>query len=460
MPRASIDKPYATFTGGLVTEATGLSFPENTAREANNVDFNKSGLVQRRLGLTSEIGENFEDISLVTYDGSQAVTTYLWRTPQAGNRRQFLVVQIGNVLRFYVADSDSVLDSTAIPGVINQSVVTGTTGATDNEVNFQGFVITDELGTARYTAAETELQPCQYAEVNGYLVITNPTIVPIVVEYNEENLSIVTEAVADRARTSVGTFFTGRYRDFQGVDDGTEVTFQPSTLTPEHLYNLLNAGWKEADIQAYVTANGVYPSRAQDWKAGKDASNNFSVTELDKVDFGNTPAPRGRLLINFDGAGSRDRTFDATVLTSATFGDGTSTSPLVISADGENPRFESAITTVGYAGRLFVAGDICPNQPNGVYFSKVVQKNTASSTSTTASGLMTDSLLSLSMAKAVARNPSSGPRMYHTPFVPKPRTPSPIAVSLRIRSPSGIKNTPPSLSIRSDTASEVGSASW
>lgn len=376
MARASIDKPYATFTGGLVTEATGLSFPENSAREANNVDFNKSGLVQRRLGLTSEIGENFVDITLASYDGTQAITTYLWRSPQAGTRKQFLVVQIGNVLRFYKADADAVLDESAIPGLINQSVVIGTTGATDNEINFQSFVISDRLTGARFTAAQTELFPCQYAEVNGYLVITSPTIVPIVVEYDEDLLALRCEAVADRQRTTAGTFFTGRYRDFQGVDDGTEVDFQPATLTPIHLYNLLNAGWKEADIEAYFVANSVYPSRAQDWKAGKDASNNFSVTELDKVDFGNTPAPIGRKLINFDGSGTRTTTFDGVALASATFGDGSATSPLVIDPSQEHERLQSALTCVGYSGRLFIAGDVCANQPNGVYFSKVVQKQT------------------------------------------------------------------------------------
>lgn len=370
MARASIDKPYSTFVGGLVTEATGVSFPENTAREATNVDFNKSGLVQRRLGLTSEIDETVVATGINAYDGSQAQTCYLWRAPTSSDIKQFLVTQIGNILQFYNAQNDAVLDTATLSGIIDETVLLNGTPASGNSISIETLVPLDEAGSRVFTAVEQEKFPLQYAEVNGYLVVVGAGINPLVIRYDEDDAAIYLNTVRNRTSQTPGTYFLAQYRDFQGIDDGTTNDNFPSTLTEEHLYNLLNSGWKEADLQAYFTANSLWPARSIDWKAGKDANNSFSVSEVNKVDFGNSPAPKGRKLIELSGGGSRSYTFDSGTLTGASF-----SSPVNLSSTSvDHYRNEMPITCVGYAGRLFVSGDVCPNHPNAVYFSKVVQK--------------------------------------------------------------------------------------
>jgi len=54
--RPKVDKTYRSFINGLVTEASGLTFPESSCRDLDNVDIEVNGLVRRRLGLAQEQG--------------------------------------------------------------------------------------------------------------------------------------------------------------------------------------------------------------------------------------------------------------------------------------------------------------------------------------------------------------------------------------------------------------------
>jgi hypothetical protein len=69
-------------------------------------------------------------------------------------------------------------------------------------------------------------------------------------------------------------------------------------LSDAHRYNLMNQGWTQEYADQYAAATGYWPSNAQVWHAGKDASDVFSPTELDKVDFGTSPAPKGRIILD------------------------------------------------------------------------------------------------------------------------------------------------------------------
>ncbi len=70
MARAAQDKPYNTFINGLITEATGLTFPENALKDVDNCDIELRGSVRRRLGITQEAG------GVVIGEGSLSVQTY------------------------------------------------------------------------------------------------------------------------------------------------------------------------------------------------------------------------------------------------------------------------------------------------------------------------------------------------------------------------------------------------
>lgn len=51
-------------------------------------------------------------------------------------------------------------------------------------------------------------------------------------------------------------------------------------------------------IGLYFTNTGTYPSNTQIWYAGKDSAGDFKSASLDKIGFGNTPAPRGHFILN------------------------------------------------------------------------------------------------------------------------------------------------------------------
>lgn len=56
MARIKAEKTYRSFINGLITEASGLTYPENSCRDLDNVDIEVNGLVRRRLGLAQETG--------------------------------------------------------------------------------------------------------------------------------------------------------------------------------------------------------------------------------------------------------------------------------------------------------------------------------------------------------------------------------------------------------------------
>jgi hypothetical protein len=94
------------------------------------------------------------------------------------------------------------------------------------------------------------------------------------------------------------TELTVYVRDFDGLDDGLAIDNKPATLSDSHNYNLRNQGWDSTKVSAYFAAKAVYPSNTQSWIYGKDSSDNFDSNVLDKQDFGTSPAPRGRYVLN------------------------------------------------------------------------------------------------------------------------------------------------------------------
>lgn len=54
MARMKADREYRSFIKGLITEASGLTYPESSCRDLDNVDINTDGSVRRRLGIIQE----------------------------------------------------------------------------------------------------------------------------------------------------------------------------------------------------------------------------------------------------------------------------------------------------------------------------------------------------------------------------------------------------------------------
>lgn len=93
---------YTSFTGGIITEASPLTFPDGASIDENNFELTKQGFRRRRLGLDMVSDE-------VKINGAVSapkdVVTYLWDN-NGSTDEDFLVVAIKNELLIYsVADS-------------------------------------------------------------------------------------------------------------------------------------------------------------------------------------------------------------------------------------------------------------------------------------------------------------------------------------------------------------------
>jgi len=204
------------YVRGLITEATALTFPENASYDELNMELLRNGSRRRRRGINREAGASFAnepDLSDlgVTQDQfiNQQFTTYKWVSVGGDPDLNLLVVQVGPSIVFFDAGSQPIVD-----------------GFRTEKFSLDTYSVATNPGNVK----------CQFAAGKGKLFVANPLINPFYVTYNS-----VTDTLSD---VSIDL----RIRDFEGVDDGLEVTERPSTLSNEHKYNLRNQGWFEDSV--------------------------------------------------------------------------------------------------------------------------------------------------------------------------------------------------------------------
>ena len=290
MPKTTLERN--SFVRGLITEATPLTFPENASIDELNFVLNRDGSRQRRLGLDFEDQFALIDTTLTAgaFD-SLAITSFKWENVSDDATLSVGVVQIGRTL--YILDlgqtslSSSVLDTITLDAV--------------------------------YTT-----YPIQYAPLKGVLVMVSKGD---------------TTGPQMLSRDGVGVYSVSTYalevRDIWGVYDALDVEERPAALTDLHRYNLLNQGWSVEDYDEVG-----YPSNADVMFLGKTASDKFDDAQLLRQFFGNTPAPRGKFIINAFNRGTSRASQTADPIA-------------VLPIDAEQGTATAVAT---YAGRIFYAG--------------------------------------------------------------------------------------------------------
>lgn len=240
MPQQLTTAVENNFTKGLLTEFTGLNFPENAATETSNCDYSIVGNVLRRLGIDLEEGYSSSNVS-----GNQAISTYKWNNAGGDSTTQLVVVQIGPTLRFYRSSS-----ATASSPLSNQLLV--------STVDISNFVSAG--GTFNIE------EECTYADGNGYLFVFNSTCDPFYCNYN--------------AGTITATEITVKIRDFLGVPEDVLVNARPTTLTSVHKYNLNNQGWTSGNAWQAVTSSAAF--------VGAGGVKSFNVGLVSGITLGDT----------------------------------------------------------------------------------------------------------------------------------------------------------------------------
>src|SRR6267154_156931 len=97
MPSQQISSVENNFTKGLITESTGMNFPENAATDTDNCTYTLIGDVTRRLGIDHEVNRVLNSISRT----SKAINTYKWNNVGGDGLTQLVVEQVGSTLYFY-----------------------------------------------------------------------------------------------------------------------------------------------------------------------------------------------------------------------------------------------------------------------------------------------------------------------------------------------------------------------
>ena len=257
MPDTS--KEYRSFSGGLVTEATPISAPDNAAKSMDNMDLNRDGSISRRLGLGYEPAHRFisTGYNIVQYN-AQAKSTFLWKSASERSDIEIMVVQVGNHLHFLDATAVSVSLTHLNGGV--PLVLTGSS----TDVTFD------------------------FTTVSGVLVVTTGDQFCRYIRYDQ----------------STGVFTEEKYsllvRDIWGLQDNLAIDERATSLSRLHEYNLKNQGWSESRTKESFTRTSKYPSNADIVTFGIDETNNkvFEAFLVTREDFGTTPAPKGRIIID------------------------------------------------------------------------------------------------------------------------------------------------------------------
>jgi hypothetical protein len=333
---AGNEKVYRSFTKGLITEASPLTFPENASIDERNFVLNRNGSRSRRLGLDYEGGYTLTSTgfsSAAIQTGKQSF--HKWDMPGGDTTVAIGVVRILDKLWFI-----DLLTNAPSSNLLNGGSSITLSGLSDGEI--------------------------ETATINNKLIIVSEDLTyPVLLAYNS-----TTDTVSQ-------SNITVEVRDIWGVDDGLLVNQRPSTLSNTHKYNLRNQGWSPtiqtstgADaIDRTFTQLTVYPANSDTWVTGKITNpssgdfEKFDGDTLEKNSTSNYQVAKGSYVLDAFNRGS-ERAANS----------GLTGLPL----DKENGAFS---TVASYAGRIFYSGvnsnitsadSRSPNYSGYVFFTTVV----------------------------------------------------------------------------------------
>lgn len=202
------------FTGGLITEASQLKFPPNSSIDELNMDISIKGTRRRRRGLDYE-----PDHQNSTFTSAQthALNTYVWKDAGEVKCLDFLVLHVGNELKFYLLDGPTV-----------------STKERSFTVDLKDYKKANE-----YSLRDSYMD---FAQIKGDLIVVSPAMNAITITYDCD---------AEVVRDAKIEF---RTRDFDIQGDFSFYFNRSSNPTEERKYDTYNAGWSDKALQAYSDA--------------------------------------------------------------------------------------------------------------------------------------------------------------------------------------------------------------
>ena len=326
MPRAHNQEVHISPIKGLITESGPFTYPENAFTEGYDIKLSIDGRMKRRKGFEYETSYATESATITS---TSIVHEFVWKTAGGSGNNNFLVVQLGINIWFY--------DIGTFP-------ISGNKHATTISLN--------TFATAGSSNIESEY--ASFVNGDGVLFVFHSQCEPFFITYDEDTNTLTASQIDIKIR------------DLDGVEDTLEVAERPTSLTDLHNYNLDNQGWADVvndhatgsstvdPLDEWFSDRSDYPSNADVWWYYRDANNQYDPANwVDRVDIGNTPAPKGHFLLN---PFSEDRTAVS----------GVSNIPTV-TTDGKRPS-----TGAFFAGRVWCAGVSKYGWNSTLYFSQIV----------------------------------------------------------------------------------------
>lgn len=336
MSRTKQVQIFNDFTKGLITEASGLNFPENACTETYDCTFSNTGIVSRRFGFDFE--SSFQQDNL-TRDGS-VIVEYVWEGVNGDGTITFVVVQVGTVLRFYLEDIDGPLS----PG-------------------FQTFSV-DLTAHQPAGAPSPKSKPCQFSTGKGWLFVTHPYCKPFYCQYDSVTPDMDVTEITIQTRDFEGLASTATYPDAK-----TRPTSTQAALDDFDEYNLLNRGWGElvevdsggsavalADWDAGAT---TMPALNEYWWYYLDSNEDFNMGLIFQEGNPNTLVSGGHYILH-DFLQERD-------VASGIAG---------LSDDDVTSSYFRPKTSAFFAGRVWYSGVDYLGFNSKVYFTQVIEKPT------------------------------------------------------------------------------------
>lgn len=310
------------FVNGLVTEATGLNFPENAVTDTDNCVFDSDGSFERRDGIDLET----QYLEYSNAEINNATSEYVWESVAGDGNLTFIAQQTGRYLWLWNSSNGPAIS--------------------------RGLIAVLDMAGYVNQLSDLTSNTFQYATGFGKLIITHPFMNPMYIEFDKATSQFSAVPI------SIHT------RDFKGLQPAPSGR---GTATPAHFYNLFNQGWSAARQGDYLSKAGFYPSDYEVWWLYKSPDalgveaflTDVAIANgvLNNLDRGNSPAPKGSVILS---EFYQDRS------AASSFG------PIPVVTSGPNrPK-----TCAFHAGRVFYSGVNASEFNSKVYFSQIIEDNT------------------------------------------------------------------------------------
>lgn len=279
MPLVAQNKEYRTFVGGLFTDASPLTYPENSSKDEDNFTLDINGNRSRRFGLDLEQSaeEYLADQLSPSQFSSAAMSVHYWDNPSNSTGIELVILQYGSTL---VAIRTNIAPMTV--------VTTRNLSGADKGTVWQSTVVNGDLILA---TGDFCIYRCSYdLSTNGIAVEKHGLLV----------------------------------RDIWGIVDGhkNNRTFssnhENTEMGDKRLYNILNQGWANRlsydgkndntdypMVYHYLEDNGLF-GVSWHWPNNvMNPSNAWSVTpasvdtDIIKPNPTDQVSPRGHYIIDF-----------------------------------------------------------------------------------------------------------------------------------------------------------------